>query len=423
MCDTMIKIQEKGVIFGKNSDRSPNEPNLTLFYPAQTPKDRKQKCTYITVEQPKKTHPVLLVSPSWMWGAEMGINDRGVIIGNEAVFTHSKDKKTERLTGMDILRLALETADDAKMAKDVILQLQDKYGQGGNCGFDKPFYYDNSFLIADKNEAFILETSGKEWIIKPVVNQGNISNRLSISDSPLVSNQPEDGFSHHHTEPVFTYFSGSLTRQNQAKSHLESTGTFDVSAMMQILQSHREQDLPHLFRKGSVQSVCMHKSFLGDHTTGSMIVESRKTIDTIWITGCSTPCLSLYKPVYFGVTVPPVFINRQACLEYWLEREYLVRAIFAGLIDQKAYQTQLNSLQKNFIEGDRQLFLSSPTPAQLQEYALKCSRAEQAFIDQYQNEITSVQAGKAKMSPLWKKLNFRLGKDVFSPLLATRKGK
>jgi hypothetical protein len=41
-----------------------------------------------------------------MWGAEMGANEKGVCIGNEAVWTklNSEDDLVERLLGMDLLR-------------------------------------------------------------------------------------------------------------------------------------------------------------------------------------------------------------------------------------------------------------------------------------------------------------------------------
>ena len=64
------------------------------------------QCTYIEIAQVLTTRGVVLSKPAWMWGAEIGANDAGVCIGNEAVWTklNSDDDLTERLLGMDLLR-------------------------------------------------------------------------------------------------------------------------------------------------------------------------------------------------------------------------------------------------------------------------------------------------------------------------------
>uniref|UniRef100_A0A667I979 Secernin-2 n=1 Tax=Lynx canadensis TaxID=61383 RepID=A0A667I979_LYNCA len=62
-------------------------------------------CTYSEVEQVSRTHAVILSRPSWLWGAEMGANEHGVCIGNEAVWTKEPVGEGEALLGMDLLRL------------------------------------------------------------------------------------------------------------------------------------------------------------------------------------------------------------------------------------------------------------------------------------------------------------------------------
>ena len=64
------------------------------------------QCTYIEIDQAPKTQAVILSKPAWMWGAEMGANEAGVCIGNEAVWTklNGEDDFTERLLGMDLVR-------------------------------------------------------------------------------------------------------------------------------------------------------------------------------------------------------------------------------------------------------------------------------------------------------------------------------
>ncbi len=112
MCDTMVALgnstKDGKVIFAKNSDRQPNEPLLMMRTSRQThPEGAHVKCTYITIDQVRQTYDVLRLKPSWMWGAEMGANEHGLNIGNEAVFTKEK-QGTTALLGMDLVSLALE---------------------------------------------------------------------------------------------------------------------------------------------------------------------------------------------------------------------------------------------------------------------------------------------------------------------------
>lgn len=61
--------------------------------------------------------------------------------------------------------------------------LLEKHGQGGPCSeLDDSHFYHNSFLIADPNEAWVLETSGKLWAAEKITTgYRNISNGLTIT--------------------------------------------------------------------------------------------------------------------------------------------------------------------------------------------------------------------------------------------------
>jgi secernin len=410
MCDTFWKKTETGSIFAKNSDRGCNEPNLTLFVEGGKTKEKTLNCTYIEIPQAERVNSVLLVKPSWMWGAEIGVNEHGVSIGNEAVFTKSKGKKEKRLLGMDMLRLALERADTSANALDLVISLLKKYGQGGNCGFEKSFYYDNSFLFADKNEAYILETAGSSFVVKKLDKQGNISNRLSLDGEFIKNNR----------EPVFTFFSGSKQRERKGCQMLSDAR--DLQGIFEVLRAHNGEDDGKLFLKGSLKSVCMHQSALGDHTTGSIAVTYGKDM-SIWATGSSTPCLSVFKPVVFGQATPPVFTDEKQSLNYWLTREYLARAIFCGHIELKSYKEKARELEKEFVKKYQDAVNAGADNARLVKICKECSDAEAAFVDGFADIIDGVKSGRLPLIKPWDKRTRNLGQNAFYRDLKERKGK
>ena len=139
MCDTLGTIRKERSFFAKNSDRSPNEVQILEYHAVKQGLSGTIDCTYIAVPQSEETYAVLLSRPAWMWGAEMGVNEFGLCIGNEAVFTKGAYGKTG-LTGMDMVRLALERSKTAEEALQLLISLLETYGQGGNCGFDHDFW-------------------------------------------------------------------------------------------------------------------------------------------------------------------------------------------------------------------------------------------------------------------------------------------
>ncbi|RPJ38516.1 MAG: peptidase U34, partial [Chloroflexi bacterium] len=233
MCDTLVVLGtaslDGSVLFAKNSDREPNEAHQLLLVPAADHEAGSQlHCTYIQVPQVAHTHAVLLARPFWIWGAEMGANEHDVVIGNEAVFTRVPYDKKPGLIGMDFIRLALERSETAWQALETITRLLEQYGQGGNCGFAHHLYYHNSFLIADRSEAWVLETAGREWAAEKVRDVRSISNAISIDNhwdlaSPgLVTTAIRNGwcksatdfsFSRCYSDLVYTRLSDARHRQ------------------------------------------------------------------------------------------------------------------------------------------------------------------------------------------------------------------
>jgi secernin len=198
-CDTWVALPDataRGLlVFAKNSDRTVFDCQPLMFYPRQKwPAGSHINLGRITIPQASETCATLGSSPYWCWGYEEGINEYGVIIGNEGIFTkplveaiaaaQAGHGPTPGPTGMDLLRLGLERSKTARQAVEVIAGLVEKYGQFGSGmpgqGLDGA--YDNSFLIADSREAWVLETAGKRWIAKRFEKGvASISNTLSLT--------------------------------------------------------------------------------------------------------------------------------------------------------------------------------------------------------------------------------------------------
>ena len=404
MCDTLcVPGTPRGTYFAKNSDRSPNEPHLVLRVPARHhAPGTTLRCTYIEIPQVEYTREMVLCKPSWIWGAEMGVNESGVAIGNEAVFTKSGTKRArDALTGMDLLRLALARADTAKAAVEVITALLETHGQGGNCGFDHDFRYDNSFLAADPREAYILETSGRRWAVKKAEGPCAISNRLTL-----------EGFAEKYTEPVFSHFSRAKERRCQVMERLAPET--DASEMMSILRSHPPALAGREFTRAEVGSVCMHAGGpIGDHTTGSLVAVLREGKPaTLWVTGASTPCVAAFKPVFWGSDAPPLFTKPDEALRYWLQRERLHRAIIAGQANVAELRAKIAAFEAEWLAREQALMAADvPDMAALCALSRDAAAQEQALIDEFTTDNWREIKARDAHARYWKKKNESLGKE------------
>jgi secernin len=303
MCDTFVALPDVtvngGVIFGKNSDRPSDEKQAVASFQSQTyPPDTPLQCTYLTIPQVSQTLAVILSQPGWMWGAEMGANEKGVVIGNEAVWT-TQPLQEKGLLGMDLVRLGLERGKSADEALVVITTLLETYGQGGNCAEGFSFNYHNSFLIADASHAWVLETAGKYWVAEKITTgTRSISNRLTIRDAgdrrhpELIAEAVERGLCESEADFDFAqaFAEGGVNtlspnsragRVQQLCQHHE--GTFSVDTAKTILRDHQG-------------NICMHGAFI---SAGSQISRLSPNGCRHWFIEQPFPCQQEYQAQTF----------------------------------------------------------------------------------------------------------------------------
>lgn len=315
MCDTLVLRQHDGTWFAKNSDREPREPQLLIRLPAvRGDQAANVQTTYLRIPQSSRRHGVILSQPTWMWGAEMGVNERGVAIGNEAVFTRLVERRGQALLGMDLLRLALERGDDARHALDIITEHLARYGQGGPAGYrNKRFRYDNSFLIADPQESWVLETAGRFWAARRVERYA-ISNQLTLGTefdlcSPDLPGEARraglwQGRGDFHFARTFD------TRLLPWVGGAHARRTLNENALAQCPAEPGWHHLIGALRQHGTRGdelcgynnrqVCLHAGgFWRPSQTTASLVARLGTAPQLAATGTSAPCLSLFQPLSF----------------------------------------------------------------------------------------------------------------------------
>jgi secernin len=385
MCNNVVAVGDATadgtVIFGKNSDRGPNEAHDLMYVPrTRHPKGSITRCTYVDIPQVEETNAVLLAKPSWIWGAEMAANEHGLVMGNTAVFTKEPYETGPGLIGMDFLRLAVERTKTAPEAVDLIASLLEQYGQGGNTGFIGNAYYHNSFVIADPNEAWILETSGQQWAAIKVKDVYATSNALTIerewdrASADLIDHALERGWCKSagdfnfkecyagfgfYPSYLFTYFSQADRRERRLNQLLDQHhGQITVETMMALLRDHGPglgpswSPGPGLFEN----TVCMHLGYgiiRGAQTAGSMVSHVGSDVQTHFLTGVAAPCTGIFKPAWVDSGLPDIGPSpggRYNHTSLWWRHESLHRAVIRDYATRLAlYRAERDQMEARFV--------------------------------------------------------------------------
>jgi dipeptidase len=288
-----VVVPETGPVwFAKNSNREPSEAQFIECHDGSV-----AAAVPDGLPETRSNARLLLSRPAWMWGAEIGINEHGLAMGNEAVFTRLPVPKAG-YTGMDFLRAALAACRTADDALEQMIELTERLTQGGPMGHrNRSFRYNSSFAIADATTAWIFETAGSYWAAKRVRGVATISNALSI----------EDDFDRVH---------GGAYELARKRGWVKSAGDFRFAS--------------------AFSAPCAHASWFptrhAQQTTSSIIARLDPSGPTVWATGTSSPCLSVFKPTPFDPQLlppRPIADTRFDERELWWAHERLHRACLA----------------------------------------------------------------------------------------------
>ena len=314
MCDTLCAPGQRGMVFAKNSDRPPGEVQITWPFGRRASAGCTLRTQYLSIGD-TGAHAALLSCPTWLWGAEHGVNEHGVAIGNERVSTtHDAAAATPRLIGMDLVRLGLERARSAVEAVDVLAGLLETCGQGGIADAARQEAYDSSFLIADPTQAFVLETAGSDYAVAPFPAGVAISNRIVLEDFDRFRDPAEDtAFADVRLAASRRFLastgSGGLTPAATA-AHLRDHGTGPWGAPGTDGPVHAPPT--GVDTDGSGVSVCMHVRGVVV-TTASMIAELPADLAAgaplRVLVAAGSPCVSIYVPAFPRTAAgPPPFV-------------------------------------------------------------------------------------------------------------------
>ena len=331
MCDSLVAVAAEtavgATLFAKNSDRKADECQAFLQFPAAThPPGSTVRCTHLEIPQVGETYRVMGHSPWWVFGFEHGVNEWGVAIGNETVFSKEPVEEQPGLIGMDLVRLGLERGRSAREALEVIATLIETYGQGGAAFAPAAAGYHNGFLLADPDEAWILQTSGRRWAARRA-RLDAISNHLSLSSDWEIGSRDLDAFARaagwwtsggrvdvsaaYRNAGVPARISEGRLRRSQ-ELLARARGRIDVAVLQRILRDHLEGGPSRL--PGSTPdderyfTLCMHSEPVGT-TTASLVAALPTDRDAPWPVWISfgTPCTSVFVPVYLDGVIPAAF--------------------------------------------------------------------------------------------------------------------
>ena len=430
MCDSFVALPSAtlngSVILAKSADCQVNEAHALVRYPARRHVPGEVfKATHLVVPQVAETYEVIFGKSFWTWGAEIGLNEYGVAIGNEAVFTTlHKEEPSDGLIVIDLLRIGLERGRTARETVDAITQALEAIGQGGNCELAGNSHFDGSYLIADPHEAWVLETAGRQWAARKVSDSiGSISNVMMIGDDWDRSSLKERAdWANAYSDPSMAPLVGAYERQSCSLGELAAArGNISVRTAFNVLRQHGEGYHPATSQVH--RNICVHAgagTYQQWQAVGAMVAEMNPDGNIGWFTATSGTCVSIFKPVFTGAELPdigPLPTEQNDPRALWWKHEMLHRRAmtdFAHFVPE--IREDFDALEDEFLAAAP--IVLTGTTKEKKEFMDDCfQRAEQAtdrWIQSFSAHAELVIAD-ADYRGMWDKYNRMAGLTATVP--------
>src|SRR3990170_2553900 len=410
------------MLFAKSADCEVNEANAVVRVPSQKHgKGEAVRITHLVIPQAEETYEVLLTKAFWTYGCEIGVNEYGLAMGEEAVFTTEMAKEDrDGIIGPDLMRIGLERARNCQEAIAIMTHLLEEYGQGGSAELKGNSHFDSSFIMADPNEAYILETAGRQWALKKVEAIASISNMLGIGkdwDSCSAANGGEkfDWAKTFALQEVPPTLGAHLRQAITYNSLAASLGSINVQKIFETMRQHGEGY--HPAEAEAHRNICVHAGPQENRwwqADGVMVTDVGNHGVMAWVTGTSGTCVSIFKPVFLGIDLPDIGPYPSEHFDphaLWWKHELLHRramADFDHLVPE--IRTDFDAIEANFLA-------QAPTvkngtlaeKADFMDYCFsKAMQATEEWIARLRAR-TDLQFENAAYRAMWGKLNAEAG--------------
>lgn len=259
---------------------------------------------------------------------------------------------------MDIVRLVLERAKTSKEAVEIAGALMEAHGQGGNCEEGGSWCYENGFLFADSNEAWVFETAGIHWWAAERVGKGksrNISNGITIRKpdmmhAGLASHAIAKGWWKGTPEDFdwkVAMLGGSSSAAELEPEGRERAGKEWLAKLSGPGKSFTWRDMATILRDTD-SGICMTGGF---ESTGSQISVLHSTVEkpVHFFTTNSNPEIGCYKPFGFDAGLAIAQTPSRPCIAgfFLLNHDVGIRVFhdFFGGFCSLTYDTRLGAVE------------------------------------------------------------------------------